>query len=56
MPEPQLNSVHVNRPLTNISQAYMQDASDYIADKIFPVVPVQHWEVPIRHGTTACVR
>ena len=41
MPEPQLNSVHVNRPLTNISQAYMQDASDYIADKIFPVVPVQ---------------
>ena len=24
-----------------ISQAYMQDASDYIADKVFPVVPVQ---------------
>ena len=40
MAEPQLNQVHVNRPLTNISQAYMQDASDYIADKIFPVVPV----------------
>lgn len=41
MPEPQLAQVHVNRPLTNISQAYMQDASDYIADKVFPVVPVQ---------------
>lgn len=41
MPEPTLASVHVNRPLTNISQAYMQDASDYIADKVFPVVPVQ---------------
>jgi Phage major capsid protein E len=41
MPEPQSSQVHVNRPLTNISQAYMQDASDYIADKVFPVVPVQ---------------
>jgi hypothetical protein len=41
MAEPTLSAVHVNRPLTNISQAYMQDASDYIADKIFPVVPVQ---------------
>lgn len=41
MAEPFLAQVHVNRPLTNISQAYMQDASDYIADKIFPVVPVQ---------------
>ncbi len=41
MAEPTLTQVHVNRPLTNISQAYMQDSSDYIADKIFPVVPVQ---------------
>ena len=41
MPQPTQNAVHVNRPLTNISQAYMQDASDYIADRIFPVVPVQ---------------
>lgn len=41
MPQPALNAVHVNRPLTNISQAYMQDASDYIADRLFPVVPVQ---------------
>jgi len=41
MAEPTLSAVHVNRPLTNISQAYMQDSTDYIADKIFPVVPVQ---------------
>lgn len=41
MPQPTLTQVHVNRPLTNISTAYMQDANDYIADKIFPVVPVQ---------------
>jgi hypothetical protein len=41
MAEPFLGQVHVNRPLTNISQAYMQDSTDYIADKVFPVVPVQ---------------
>ena len=41
MAEPTLSAVHVNRPLTNISTAYMQEATDYIADKIFPVVPVQ---------------
>jgi hypothetical protein len=41
MPQPTISSVHVNRPLTNISQLYMQQASDYIADKIFPIVPVQ---------------
>ncbi len=41
MPQPTISSVHINRPLTNISQMYMQQASDYIADKCFPVVPVQ---------------
>lgn len=41
MPSPTLNQVHVNRPLTNISQAYIQDQRDYIADRIFAVVPVQ---------------
>lgn len=40
MAQPTLGAVHVNRPLTNISQAYMQDANDFIADKIAPVVPV----------------
>ena len=41
MPQPMLTQVHVDRPLTNISVAYLQDDNDYIADKVFPVVPVQ---------------
>ena len=32
--------VHVNRPLTNISIAYMQSDDMFIADKVFPDVPV----------------
>ena len=40
MAQPTLSQVHINRPLTNISQAYLAQASDYIADKVFPVVPV----------------
>ncbi len=41
MPQPQLSAVHINQPLTTISTAYLQDASDYIAGKVFPVVPVE---------------
>lgn len=41
MPLPTLNTVHVNRPLTNISNAYLADQTRYIADQIFPVIPVQ---------------
>lgn len=40
MPQPTNSMVHVNRPLTNISVAYMQDANEFVADKIFPRVPV----------------
>lgn len=40
MPKPMKSSVHVNQPLTNISVAYIQNASNFIADKVFPVVPV----------------
>ena len=41
--------VHVNRPLTNISLAYMQDAAAFVADSIFPAIPVMkqsdlYWE------------
>lgn len=32
--------VHVNRPLTNIAVAYMQDDSVFVADKVFPNIPV----------------
>jgi hypothetical protein len=40
MPQPTRSDVHVNRPLTNISIAYIQRAQDFIADKVFPIVPV----------------
>lgn len=33
--------LHLNVPLTNVSVAYMQSADSYIADKVFPRVPVQ---------------
>jgi hypothetical protein len=37
---PTVSQVHVNRPLTNISIAYVQSADNFIADKVFPQVPV----------------
>jgi hypothetical protein len=37
---PTPSDVHVNAPLTNISIAYMQSQSSFIADKVFPNVPV----------------
>lgn len=40
MPQPTTSQVHINRPLTNISVAFMQDANEYVADKVFPRVPV----------------
>ena len=40
MPQPNINSVHVDAILTNISVAYLQNQDNFIADKVFPVVPV----------------
>lgn len=40
MPNPTRGDVHVNAPLTNISLAYAQDATNFIADRAFPTVPV----------------
>jgi len=40
MPQPTLNDVHVDAILTNISVAYMQNRDNFIADKVFPIVPV----------------
>jgi hypothetical protein len=40
MPQPTQSDVHVNRPLTNISVAYLQDLNEFVADKVFPNVPV----------------
>lgn len=42
MPQPTVTDVHVSQALTNISTAYFQDNSVYVADKVFPMVPVQH--------------
>ena len=42
MPSPVLQDVHVSAALTNVSVAYFQDEENFIADKVFPVVPVVH--------------
>src|SRR5208282_1475177 len=34
--------VHVSAALTNVSVAFFQDEANYIADKIFPLIPVVH--------------
>ena len=36
--------VHVSRPLTNMSIAYMQGADKFIADQVFPNIPVMKKE------------
>lgn len=41
MPNPVFQSVHLDVPLTNLSIAYAQDAEQFIADKVFPMVPVE---------------
>lgn len=41
MPKPSPRDVHVNAPLTNISIAYIQNAQNFIADRVFPMIPVQ---------------
>lgn len=38
---PVRQQIHIDRALTNISVAYMQDESVFIADKVFPRIPVQ---------------
>lgn len=40
MGAPTKGDVHVNAPLTNISIAYLQNAANFIASKVFPNVPV----------------
>ena len=33
-------AVHIDAPLTNLTVAFVQDATGFIADKVFPRVPV----------------
>jgi hypothetical protein len=40
MPSPTQSDLHINQPLTNVSVAYIQSAKNFIADKVFPKVPV----------------
>ena len=37
---PSPGDAHVNRPLTNIAVAYMQSTANFVADRIFPNIPV----------------
>lgn len=41
MPQPTLSDVHVNVPLTNLSLMYAQERSAFVADRVFPIIPVQ---------------
>lgn len=38
--QPTPSDAHVNQPLTQISIAFMQDMGEFIADKVFPNIPV----------------
>lgn len=40
MPSYTMSDVHVNRPLTDISVAYAQKAEQFVANKVFPMIPV----------------
>jgi len=37
---PNMKDAHIDRALTNISVAHFQDASNFIADKVFPIIKV----------------
>jgi hypothetical protein len=42
VPQPTLRDGHVDVLLTNFSVMYQQSAANFVADKVFPVVPVEH--------------
>lgn len=42
IPQPTYSDVHVQAALTQISVAYIQDEAHFIADRVFPIVPVVH--------------
>ena len=41
MPQPTQNQVHIDAILTNLSIAYMQEADNFVASKVFPTINVQ---------------
>lgn len=51
MPQPTPGDLHINVPLTNLSIAYAQSQADYVADQVFPTIPVtaqsnRYWVYP----------
>lgn len=38
--QPTASDVHINTPLTNLSVAFMQNPQNFVADRVFPNVPV----------------
>lgn len=38
--QPTFTEVHVNRPLTDLSLAYLQSENDFVANKVFPLIGV----------------
>lgn len=42
MAQPTPSDAHVNAILTNISIAYMQEATNFVAPRVFPIIPVDH--------------
>lgn len=42
MPQPTIQDVHVNVPLTNISLLARQDDEDFVADRVFQTLPVNN--------------
>lgn len=41
MPQPVASDVHISAALTNVAVAFVQDAANFIAARVFPIVPVQ---------------
>lgn len=37
---PNRSDIHIDKALTNMSVKYMQDTANFVADKVFPMVPV----------------
>jgi hypothetical protein len=42
MPQPNSHEVHIDGPLTTLSVSYLQDPGMFIADAMFPRIPVNH--------------
>jgi hypothetical protein len=40
--QPTQQQVHIDVPLTNMSVAYLQDPENFVAPRVFPLVPVEH--------------